>query len=160
MVATREQVHLHEPIAFAPSYKAVFQHCLLGVLHLVVVGIRLVLLLVAHEPVFKRALVLGRPVGYHRPVCLVHLALAKHVAQSAQSLRRAGEDHQSAHRTVEAVNHTKEYIPRLRILHPDVFLHGVGERGVAGLVALYNLPALLVHHDDMIILIDYSHQNS
>ena len=125
MVATREQVHLHEPIAFAPSNKAVFQHCLLGAFYLVVVGIRLVLFLVAHEPVFKRALVLGRPVGHHRPVCLVHLALAKHVAHPAQSLRRAGEDHQSAHRTVEAVRHPEEHIPGLVIFHPYVFLHGV-----------------------------------
>ena len=56
------------------------------------------------------------------------------------------------------MHHTEEYIARLVVLLLDIFLHRIGQRLVAGLVALYDFAAALVDYDNVIVLVDYLHK--
>ena len=80
MMTTSEEIHFYKPISLASPYDTILEHSLLGILHLVVVGIRLVLSLVAYKPMLKCSLVGRRTIGHHSPISLVHLTLAKHIA--------------------------------------------------------------------------------
>ena len=53
--------------------------------------------------------------------------------------------------------HAEEHVAGLGIRLLDILFHGVGERFVAGLVALHNLSAALVDDDDMVVLVNYVH---
>ena len=91
MVAACQQLHLQQLVALALPNDAILQLCLLRVRHLVVVSIRLVLLLIADEPVSEEPLPLpslnreGLGVGLHyRPIRLMHLTLGKHTVQAGE----------------------------------------------------------------------------
>ena len=157
VVAARQQAHLQEAVAVAVANDAVVKYRLLRPGLFCSVGIALVLLLVAHQPVGQRALGLAGRVLHNGPVGLVHLALGKHPVQSAQRLRRAGKDHQSAHGPVEPVHHAQEHVARLLVLLLQIVLHQLRQRPVARLVALHYFAALLGDDDDMVVLVDYLH---
>ena len=55
------------------------------------------------------------------------------------------------------MHHAEENIPRLVILRLDIVFHRLGERLVAGLVALHDLAALLIDDDNMIVFVNRLH---
>ena len=162
-MATRHQVDLQQGITLRQAYLPELQHRLLAVRHLVVVGIRLILLLIARQPMLQRLPRISSHFSflishfYDSPVRLMHLAVAEHLVQTCQRLRRAGKDHQPADGTVQPVYHAQEHSTGLGILLLDIGLHQVRERSIAGLVSLYDLSALLVYYDNMVVLVDYVH---
>ena len=89
----------------------------------------------------------------------MHLAVTKHIVQSRQRFRSTGEDNKASHRTVKPVNYTKEYGTRFSVLLLDVLLHRLRQRLIASLITLHYLTTLFVDDDDMIILIDHSHND-
>ena len=156
-MAAGEKLHLNERVVVRLTDDLVFQYRLLRPGFLSVVAVALVLLLVPHNPTLYRTLRILRTVLCQRPICLVHVARAEHVVESRQRLRRAGKYHQSAHGPVEPVHHSEKHVPRLGIRLFDVFLHGVRQRFVARLVALYNLAAALADDDYVVVFVDYDH---
>src|SRR5574344_1471038 len=149
VMSARVKTYLKYVVCVARGYEPVVEHRLLRVFHLVIVGVALVLLLVAHYPTDERGGVSLRLVLHYGPVCLVHLAPAEHLVESRQCFRRACEHHRPAHGTVEAMYYPEEDVPRLLVLHLDIVLYNVRERSVASLVALDDLSAFLVYYDNM-----------
>jgi len=126
---------------------------LLGIGTLVVVGVALVLLLVAQEPVCQRAFRLTRFVLHQRPVGLLHGSHTEHLVETRQCLAGSREDHYPTHRTIQAMYDAEEYGTGLGILLLDICLHRLGEWGVAGLVALHDLPCTLRDDDYVVIFV-------
>ena len=136
-----------------------------------VVSVRLVLLLIADEPV--DSLLQPPPIGggflfstpvregsgktRYGPIGLVHLSFGKHLVQSGEGLRGACEDDEAADGTVEAMHHAKEDGTWLVVLLLQIVLHQLRERLVASLVALDDLAALLIDDDNVVVLVDYFH---
>ena len=94
MVAARKEVDLDKVVTVAMREYLVPEYGFLGILYLMVVGIALVLLLVAHEPMDERTLLQpfihreglgGRPL-HNSPVGLMHLTIGKHLVESGQRL--------------------------------------------------------------------------
>ncbi len=62
-------------------------------------------------------------------------------------------------RTVEAVNDTAENIARFGIFFLDIAPHGLDERFVAGFVTLDDLARFFVDNDDVVVFVDYFHDD-
>jgi hypothetical protein len=142
VVTACEKLHLHEVVTVALSNGTIAQDSLLGVGHLMVVGVRLVLLLVAGKPVdglppapsnWRGRLMRSKPplqlegAGgrlYYRPICLVDLTLLKHLVESGEGLRSPGKHDDTRDRTVEPMYHTEEYRSWLLIFLFQVGLDG------------------------------------
>ena len=157
VVATGLQRDLEEAVALARAYDPVVQLCPLGARHLAVVCVRLVLPLVAHEPVDERALGLLWLAGDDCPVRLVYAAFGEHLVEPGQRLARTRKKDCAAYGAVEPVNNTKEDVAGLGIRFLDVLLYCLAERSVAGLVALDYLPALLRDDDDVVVFVEDVH---
>lgn len=88
------------------------------------------------------------------PVGLRDAALADHVVQARERLRRLGEEHRPAHGTVDAVNHAQEDVARLVVAHLD---HGLdlGLQRIVGIaVGLHQVAAALVYHHQVVVLVE------
>ena len=167
-MTARQQLHLQQRVALRATYRAIAQHGMLRTGHLMVVGVRLVLLLVAHQPVLQLvplavhdspssvAAALGWG-GHDGPVGLVHLAQPEHVVQPRQRLRRAGEDHKPADRAVQPVHDAQKHGSGLLVLLLDIVLDRFRQRPVASLVTLHDLAALFRDDDDVVVFINHLH---
>ena len=158
MVAACEQRHLNEHIVVGHGAHLVFQHSLLGSRHFAFMCVALVLAFVASEPVGQRTFWSYITALHHCPVCLVHIARAEHVVESRQSLRCLGKHHESAYGAVESVYNAKKHVAWLVVFLLDILLHCIGQRLVAGLVALHYLAAALVDYYNVIVFVDYLHK--
>ena len=159
MVASGEEFHGEQEVAVALAGEAVAQAGFLAVWNWVVVGVRLVLLLVAHQPVAEFAGILRGAVGHDGEIGLVDVPLAEELVHAGQSLAGAGEYDHTAHGTVEAVGDAEEDGAGLGVLLLDVGFDALGERFVAGLVGLYDFAGGFADDDDVIVLVEYLHRN-
>ena len=157
VMAARQETHAQEEVAAGSGQEPIAQPRQLGLAALTGDHIRLVLLLIAHEPVFQFTLVLLRTPLHDGEIRLGDLSQSKELIHARESLARACKDDQPAHRPVQAMRHTEVDLPRLGILLLDIGLDLVTERLVARLVALHNLTSRLGDDDDMIILVEYLH---
>ena len=53
--------------------------------------------------------------------------------------------------------HAQEHLARLGILLLDIRLYGFRQGNIPCLITLYDLTALLVHDDDMVVFVEYLH---
>ena len=83
----------------------------------------------------------------------MYLSVPKHIVQTTQRLRGPCENDQSTDRTVQSMHNTQEYCSGFGILLLDIQFHRLGERGVAGLVALHDLPCTLRDDDYVVIFV-------
>ena len=157
VMASGEQFNGQKEVAVALPHQAVAQTGFFAARHFVVVGIRLVLLLVARQPVVQLAGFLRRAVGHDGEVGLVHPSLAEQVVHARQPLAGTGKHHDAAHGAVEPVGNAEKDGAGLGITLLDVGLDALGERLVAGLVALHNLAGGLADDDDVVVLVEYLH---
>ena len=151
------QVHLHQMIVGEAAEQTVVEDGLLAAGTLTVVGIRLVLLFVADEPVLEGALLLRRTVLDDGPVGLVDLSVAEHLVEPLQGLAGLGEHHDAAGGTIETMHDADEGVARLVILLFQVGGNGGTQGLIAGLVALHNLANSLVDDDDMVVFVEDGH---
>ena len=157
MVAAGFEVYFQKEITFRTSDKLIVEDGFLRPGLFLVVSIRLVLLLVTHQPMHQFPFFCRRTIPHNGPIRLVHFFRTEHFVEPGQSLAGTGKDHQSAHGTVQTVHHAEEHVPRLVVLLFDVFLHHLRQRLVAGLVALHNLRTAFVDDDEVVVFVDYVH---
>ena len=155
--ASRDQVHLKQPVALACGNDAVFQHRLLMAFAGHDAHMGLVVALHALEVVGERSLLFGWLLAHHGPVGLVDLALAEQFVHARQPFAGACHYHQAAGGPVDAVRHAQENIARLVIFFLDPLLHRIDERRVTGAVALHQLTGTFVDDDDVVVFINYFH---
>ena len=53
--------------------------------------------------------------------------------------------------------HTEEYGPRFLVFLLDIVLDNIRKGAIASFVSLYDLPALFINDDNVVILVDYLH---
>ena len=82
VVAPCLEIHLDEIVVVGMADDFVVEDGFLAVGHLMIVGIRLVLLLIAHEPMGQRTFRLRRHVLDNRPILLLHFTVCKHGIES------------------------------------------------------------------------------
>ncbi len=148
------QLYLQEVITIAGSNKLVVQYRFLGIGHLVVIGLGGIRLLVAGEPVRQGAALLRRLVGYDGPVGFPYLLMSgKEFVQAGQGLAGLGKEYYAGYGSVQAMYNAQENISRLVVLLLQPGLDNIREGSIAGLVSLYDLPALFVYDYYMIIFV-------
>ena len=115
MLAAGEQLYLQEIERLPAAEQPILQPRLLGTGLGRCRGIRLIVALDGGDVVAQGVGVGRRIAAGQCPVCLVYLAEAQHLVETAQSLRCLGEDYGAAHRAVETVHHSDKYIARLGV---------------------------------------------
>ena len=160
MVTPGHQLYLQQMIMDRTGNHPIAQQGLFAILHFAVVGIRFVLLLVPHKPMHQFAFSFSRTVLHHCPIDFMYVAHTEHLIQARKSLARLGKNDQATHRTVETMGDTNKHITRLLILLLQPGFHHLRKGGISGLVALHYLGGSLVHHDDVIVFVNYGHFGS
>ena len=148
------QINLEQVVAVRTANETVVEHRLFAARHLLAVGISLVLLFVACEPVCEGARWLCRGGAYNGVVRLADFAShAKHFVESCQGLAGACKHYHTADGTVETVYNTQKNLAGLVVLVLDVSLHLVDQCAVARFVTLHNLAGSLVDDDDVVVFV-------
>ena len=157
MMASRVEVNFQEVIAVGVADDAVIEHRFLRPWSFVVIGKALVLLLVAHQIVCQRCLVLSRQVLHQCPIGLLYAARTEQLIQPGQGLAGTGENHHPADRAIQAMDHPQEDGAGLGVFLLAIRFHRLGEWSVASLVALDDFPSTLRDDDDMIVFVEDGH---
>ena len=89
----------------------------------------------------------------------MYLSLGKHLVQSGECLGGSGKDDESANGTVQPMHHAEKHFAGLLVLLFDILFYNIREGTIASLVSLYNLPALFVDDDNMVVLVDDFHNS-
>lgn len=124
MLASRKKIDFKKSVAVAFGDRFVFQDGFLGIGSS---GFRhegLVDSAVAHEKVLERVFLFFGMAFNERPVCFVDIALAEHVVEAGEGLGSLCEDHESADRAVDTVDHTAEHVSRLIVFLLEILLDG------------------------------------
>ena len=153
MMTTSVEMYFKECITIRMPNDLVVKDSLLRIRTLMVVGITLVLLLVANKIMRQRSLRLARCVLHQRPVSLLNSLRTKHLIETRQGLAGAGKQYHPANGTVQTMHNAEKYGAGLRILLLNIQFHRLGERSIAGLVALHDLTCALRDDDYMIIFV-------
>ena len=100
MMTSCLQIHFQQIIIVGTSNDPIIEFCPFGTRHFLVVGIRLVLLLIAYEPMNKCSLWFCRTVLRDGPIGLMYLPLGKHLVETGEGFAGTGKKYQTADRTV------------------------------------------------------------
>jgi len=114
---------------------------------------RLVQRLVSPQPVYQRIGVPGRSLRHKGPVGFFHAAFTEERAQPLERLFRAGKEHHAARGTIQPVRDPDEDVSLLPVFFLQVVTDLVGQRTVAGLVALHNVGRKLVDGNEVIVFV-------
>lgn len=106
-----------------------------------------------NKPVLQCTRSLGRSIFYHCPVMFLKLACANLFNHTREGLGGFCKEYHARHGPVKSMDNTAIYIPRLVVAFLDERLHQLGQRGIAGFVALGNLSWQLVQRQQMIIFV-------
>ena len=109
--------------------------------------------LVAGQPVFEEVGLFCRCSATERPVGLMHGTVAEHGTEAFQGLGGLGEEADAAHRPVEPVRHTHEYLSGLAVTGGDERLQGFGKGFVTGLVALDDFAGPFVEDEQVVVFV-------
>jgi len=159
MMTARLEVHFDKGVVVGTPDDAIVELGTFAARHFVVVGVGLVLLLIAHQPMDESSLRLFGRVLHNGPVALEHLSASKHRIEPRESLGGAGEHDKSCHRTIQTVHNTEEHVAGLGVGFLDVLLDDLAQGLVAGLVALHNFTSRLGDDDDVVVFVYYLHWN-
>ena len=86
---------------------------------------------------------------------LLELAGAYLLDHTAEGLGGLCQQNDSRHRAVEAVDDTAVDLTGFIVALLDKILHQVGKTGVAGLVALSDLPRELIDGQQVVVFVEY-----
>ena len=153
MMTSGVEMYLKERVTICMPYDLVVKNSLLRIRTLMVVGITLVLLLVAHKIMRQRSLRLARRVLHQRPVSFLNGLCTEHLIKACQGLAGAGKQHHPADGTVQTMHDAEKYGAGLCILLLNIQFHRLGERSIAGLVALHDFTCALRDDDNVIIFV-------
>ena len=178
MMTSRQKLHFQQVIAVGTAYLTIAQRGSLRLLHLMMMGIRLILLLVAGKPMLNlnewrmnhgtgasllNSMNLRFPVSlslHDGPIGFVDLSLGKHLVQTGKGFAGTGKDNESADRTVKAMHNAEENLPWLVVLLLDILLDCFRKRFITSLVALHDFTTPLGDDNHMVIFINYLHSVS
>ena len=85
----------------------------------------------------------------------MNVAVAQHLVQAHQRFRCLCKEHRTAYGAVDAVDNTQKDIARLAVAHADKILYLVFESRITLGVGLYEVAAMLIDGDKVIVLVDY-----
>ena len=85
------------------------------------------------------------------------LSFGKHLVETCQGLGSTGKDNQSADWTIQSVDYSQEDFSRFLVTLLDIRLYRIRKGDIARLVALDDLPALLIDYDNMVVLVNDLH---
>ena len=100
MMTSCLQIHFQQIIIVGTSNDPIIEFCPFGTRHFLVVGIRLVLLLIAYEPMNNCSLWFCWTVLRDGPIGLMYLSLCKHLIETGEGFAGTGKKNQTADRTV------------------------------------------------------------
>ena len=126
-----------------PDY-AITQSCQFGFLGAFGNDKRLVHFLVLDDVVLEHIGLLGRMVLYQSEINLSEIAVFHLDGHAGEGLARLGEHDGATHGAVNTVDEAGKDVPRLVVLHFDVFFHVVEQAYVARFVALHDFRGELV----------------
>ena len=89
---------------------------------------------------------------------LLNLLLSEHQGHAAKCFAGFGEDHRATDGPVEPVGNAKEHITWLVISYFDKLLQQFIKRSITGLITLHNVRNPLVHHHQVVVLIQYGNR--
>ena len=160
-MAPREQVHFYQVVAVRALQEAVIEPGELRLGETRGPGCRaggddvgLVLLLVPVQPPFQAAFRRRGLRTAEGPVGLVDLSFAEHLVETLQRFGGLGEHAEAADRPVEPVGEAQEDLAGFFVAPGDEGLVGIGQAFVARLVALRDLARALVHHQQVVVLVE------
>lgn len=167
VMTTCEELNLKEGIPVGGRDDGVAKFGFLGIAARSVIGITAVGLLVAGKPVgevFAEAFDVARArnridvlnqilATYDSPIGLVNVAICKHAIQSLKGFAGLGKDDNACRRSVQSVGNAHKNIPGLLVAVLDESFQSLGNRLIAGLVALHYLVTGLRHGDDVIVFV-------
>ena len=83
----------------------------------------------------------------------MYLSFGKHLVQSGECLGGSGKDDEPANGSVQPMHHAEKHFAGLLVLLFDILLYNIREGTIASLVSLYDLPALFIDDDNMVVLV-------
>ena len=91
-------------------------------------------------------------------VSLVHVAPPKHFVEPCERFGSACENHETTHGTIESVHGAEKDFAGLVVLLFDIGFYLVGQRPIAGFVALNDFAGGLVDNDHVIVFVEDFHR--
>lgn len=91
-------------------------------------------------------------------VSLVHVATSKHFVEPRERFGSACENHKAAHGAIESVHGAEKDFAGLVVLLLDIGFDLVGQRSIAGFVALNDFAGGLVDNDHVIVFVEDFHR--
>ena len=91
-------------------------------------------------------------------VSLVHVATSKHFVEPRERFGSACENHKAAHGAIESVHGAEKDFTGLVVLLLNIGFDLVGQRSIAGFVALNYFTGGLVDNDHVIIFVEDFHR--
>ena len=119
-----------------------------------IVSKALVLLFVANKIMSKNTFRFFRKVLCQCPISFLHLARTEEFVQTSERLTGARKDDHSADRAVQPVYDPKKYSSWLSVFLLNIQFHRLGERGIAGFVALDDFTCALRDDDNVVIFVE------
>ena len=149
------RVHFQQVIVIRAAQQFIIELGARSALHLALECLRHVLRLIFYKIVHEISFRGGRPVLHHRPICFLDIFGAEHFIEPCKRFACARKQHDPAHRPVDAMHCSEEYLSRLLIFFLDVLLYELAQRGIACLVALHDIGRPLIDSDDVIVFVNY-----
>ena len=97
--------------------------------------------------------------GDNGMVSLVHVAPPKHFVEPRERFGSACENHETTDGTIESVHGAEKDFARLVVLLFDIGFDLVGQRSIAGFVALNDFAGGLVDNDHVIVFVEDFHRD-
>ena len=91
-------------------------------------------------------------------VSLVHVAPSKHFVEPCECFGSTRENHETTHRTIESVHGAEKDFAGLVVLLFDMGFDLIGQRSIAGFVALNDFAGGLVDNDHVIVFVEDFHR--
>lgn len=91
-------------------------------------------------------------------VSLVHVAPPKHFVEPCERFGSACENHETTHGTIESVHGAEKDFAGFVVLLFDIGFDLVGQRSIAGFVALNDFAGGLVDNDHVIVFVEDFHR--
>ncbi len=149
-----EEFHLDQMIAFGAFQVVVPELRLLGFAARSLGDEGLVQLFIPGHPVGQERLGRFGPGAAQCPIGFVDFSLPEHRIQAFQGLGGLGQDHDAAHRAVQAVGNPHEHLAGFFVPLCDEGLQRLTDRLVARLVALDDFARALVENEQMVVLVE------
>ena len=153
VVASRQQVDLHERVVGRCGRHAVAQQRLLGFGARRIEGLRAVGLAVAQNPVAQLSLVALWRMLRNSPIGLPYGSVAYHLVEAYQRLGRFGEYYRAANRAVYAVHDAEKHLRGLVVAYLYHRLDLRFERVVALGRGLHQIAGMFVNDQQVVVFV-------